>query len=203
MTVTWCARCNTDFWQSATALGGATSDSAAQYTHDFKDATVISTIVTAKLLIVVHKNGGPARGWRQWTLLSQKTLQEWFATARGSRWWANKMASTSDGGCWTTDAGDEYLDESEPMVRNTVTAGGNNGPHTDELWVNSNTVSSNDYNRLVTRKSGDTSDQGNLGWGLGTLYDADYGECASARPQADAQMHTTIHHWGSCGGIGG
>jgi len=199
--------CNTDFWTSSSALGGATSNTTEALTRDFKDTSAFSTTIT-KLLIVVHEQGGVVPlGWRQWTLLKQRTLAAWFSLPRGE--WetnpvANMMASSSTGGAYKST-----LNESEPMVRNTVTkhpSGTYDGPHTDELWVNHNSGDV-DYNRLGTRKAADTTDWNNLGWGLGTVYDtrSDIGGdgCTGSRPLCDAQMHTTKWHWGSEGGIGG
>ena len=143
---------------------------------------------------VVHEQGGPALGWRKWALTTPRTLQGLFALPPGGWSSSTNLAATSS----TGDYGG--LHESEPMVRNTVSS----GPHTDELWINTNIVASNDWNRMSVRKANDKSEFPNYGWGLGTMYDAgSTGGCSTMRPMADAEMHTTRQHWGSGGGIGG
>jgi len=186
--------CNTAFWESPSELGGAGSDFSTALTGDYKDLAVFSGVVASKLLVVVHQEGGAALGWRQWALTEPQTLAAVFASPD------TRVASGSMG---------DYVDslsESEPMVRNTVSG----GPHTDDLWVNSDTTGGgNDWNRMVPRRSGDDSGQGNLGWGLGTSYDSGnqcnglHNDGMTSRPLCDAQMHVTQVHWGSGGGIGG
>ena len=175
-------------------MGGATSDVNQKYTRDFKDTDVFTNIVVDKILIVVHEEG-VALGWREWKLYTHKTLHTWFSgTPEDDNPNKNRMALSSTGDYVSS------LAANEPMVRNDVI----NGPHVDELWVNSHIQQSNDRNRLSTWKSNYAYGlYANLGWGLGTNYDTDHGGCNSARPQADAQMHTTVHHWGSGGGMGG
>ena len=85
------------------------------------------------------------------------------------------------------------LHTSEPMVKN-------NG-NTKNLWANY-LGAGNDYNRLTTNDN-TNADYSNYGWGLGTNCDSNGCNDGSQRPQCDAQMHTTRHHWGSGGGIGG
>ena len=165
-----------------------------KYTRDFKDTDVFTNIVVDKLLIVVHEEG-VALGWREWTLYTHKTLHTWFSgTPEDDNPNKNRMALSSTGDYVSS------LAANEPMVRNDV----DNGPHVDELWVNSHIQGTNDRNRLSTWKTNHAyGSYGNLGWGLGTNYDTHYSACNSDRPQADAQMHTTVHHWGSGGGMGG
>ena len=189
--------CNTDFWASATARGGASGDNWAQALKgDFKDLDVFNNAVATKLLIMVHENGGNVLGYRKWQLTTPTTLRSMFNTAPGTLL-ANKVASSSEGGETGT------LHESEPMVRNTVVS----GPHTDELWINTNSLGhGDDWNRMTVRKSGDTTTYNNVGWGLGTQYDsATATTCNTARPFADAQMHTRVGNWGDgdSGGIRG
>lgn len=185
--------CNFDFWQSATALGGASSDRADALTRDFKDLAVFSDVIATQLLIVVHEEGCPALGWRKWALTTPRTLQGLFALSSGSSTSTNRVATSSTG-----DYGSLHV--SEPMVRNTVSS----GPHTDELWINSNIVANDGWNRMTVRKANDRSGYNNYGWGLGTMYDTgSTGGCGTARPMADAEMHTTHVNWGSGGGIGG
>ena len=57
---------NWDFWQSGSALGGASSNPASALTGDFKDRNVFNATPVRQLLVVVHAEGR-ALGWRGWS----------------------------------------------------------------------------------------------------------------------------------------
>jgi hypothetical protein len=67
---------NYDFWQSASELGGAVSDSELAFISDYKDFSIFAGEVADELLVVVHDGAGSALGWRTWNLVAgDKALQ--------------------------------------------------------------------------------------------------------------------------------
>jgi len=190
-----------NFWQSATELGGATGVAANALTQDFKDTAVFAGVTANNLLVVVHDGNGAALGWRTWQLESATTLQNAFG------------GSDKNNTCW--DTSDNTLTGYTCNTLASQTTGGNVGSlqpeeplvynNNDNSGLYTNGGSDNDFNRLSTS----CTFPANLGWGLGTLYDANFDGngmgCKSTtyRPICDAQFHTTHHHWGSGGGIGG
>lgn len=179
---------NAEFWEGAAVLGGATSDSSAALSQDYKNPDVFNAEGLEKVMIVVHDEG-ELLGWRTWnTNGAHGSLREYFAAANtcsgGSFSHGNSVALATS----SIDAEVGTLDSHEPMV-----VQGNVGT----LWVN---AGDGDNNRLSpTRNPG-----GNYGWGLGTAYDQGGNPCAQTmRPQADAELRADVHHWGSAGGIGG
>jgi len=188
---------NTDFWESATGLGGASDKVGERFTRDYKDVDVFNKVQAKQLLIVCH-NEGKALGWRSWKLVDTKTLQGWFTIGNtcssGLQEKKFQMAVETTGG----DVG--TLVKNEPLIKNTIDG-------TDKLYVNSNHQNGDfDFNRLSVNV--DVNWSGNFGAGLGTQYDTQMisggNSCGNtARPQADAEMRTEQHHWGSSGGMGG
>jgi hypothetical protein len=181
---------NANFWESATALGGATDDASLSLSQDFKDPAVFTAGPVQQVLIAVHEEG-VVKGWRRWRATGHhSSLHDYFTAANrcGQHFQGGQQVRLSsemiDG-----DAG--TLDMHEPMVANQKAPA-------NDLWVNANTQ---DHDRLTTS----SQPPNNLGYGLGTAYDLGGGDpCRNTyRPQADAQLFSDVHHWGSGGGIGG
>lgn len=175
--------CNDNFWTTTSGYGSSSN----AYSADYKQQAVFANTVVEAVMIVVHEEGN-VRGWRSWPLLrNDRTLHQWLNVGygKGSN---NQMAVQSDG----ADTG--TLPLGEPMVKNTYS----DVAYTDELWVNTNHVFPDDYNRLSTHKADKSERPNNVGWGLGTVYDISsesgatnpMSGCSTQRPRDDAQMHT-------------
>jgi hypothetical protein len=182
--------CNTDFWESTSALGGADDVDTLK---DYKNLEAMQ-VPAEKVLIIVHEEG-TAIGWRAWQSEgTTKSLQQYFTTANTA------MSGFPAGNFFGSTYGGNVcsLVENEPMVRNSI-----NGTSADKLFFNI-FVGDLDKNRVSTiHAGGQNQNYNNYGWGLGTSYDHNIGACNTHRPTNDAQMHTTVHHWGSGGGMGG
>jgi len=187
---------NTAFWESGTGLGGASDKVEERFTRDYKDVEVFNKVQAKQLLIVCHSEG-KALGWRSWKLLSTKTLQGWFTI--GNTCTTGLQTNTKFEMAAETTGGDVgTLVKNEPLIKNTIDG-------TDKLYVNSAHNKGDDFNRLSVNINDNIL--GNAGAGIGTQYDASLAPADScgktARPQADAEMRSEKHHWGSGGGMGG
>ena len=195
---------NSDFWQDALALGGATNDTAVALVQDYKNPDIFAGPNATDILVVVHEEG-VVRGWRSWALVADdKPLLDYFDPSSGR-----------SGGCNPDDMAEATLVSSQCNTLATTTTGGDIGSlvyqepmvynDNDNAALYTNGCGANDCNRLSTVCQG----PGNLGYGLGTLYDSDYDSNGKSclgittRPMCDAQMHSDQGHWGSTGGIGG
>merc|ERR1719162_1445533 len=72
---------NADFWEDATALGGASSDEASALTQDYKNPDIFNSGMVDEVLVVVHDEGHML-GWRSWRATGNHyTLRDYFTAS--------------------------------------------------------------------------------------------------------------------------